>query len=295
MGDGVNIAARLEGVAKPGTICLSEDAYRQVKSRLDLAVSDLGAQNLKNIAEPVRIYSLEVGKSHGKPTKPAAPAQRSKFMLLAAVIIALVAIASGIWLAIRPSRGPEISTTIPRLSIVVLPFSNLSGDPPQNYLADALTEQLTTSLSRIRDTFVIARSTAFTYKGKPVDVKQIGRDLGVRYVLEGSEQHAGSEIRVSAQLIDAQSGAHLWADQFDADRADLLQMQDEIITRLSWPLQIRLVDVDAARLARVTPRDLDAQDLTRLRLRPTRCIGLPGHGSTKDRVAPVEQLTNARQ
>src|SRR5262249_44106957 len=119
MGDGVNIAARLEGVAKPGTICLSEDAYRQVKSRLDLAVSDLGAQNLKNIAEPVRIYSLEVGKSHGKATKPAVPAQRSKFLLLAAVIIALVAIASGIWLAIRPIRGPEISTTIPRLSIVV--------------------------------------------------------------------------------------------------------------------------------------------------------------------------------
>jgi adenylate cyclase len=261
MGDGVNIAARLEGVAKPGTICLSEDAYRQVKSRLDFAVSDLGAQNLKNITEPVRVYSLEVGKSHWKPTKPAVPARRSKFVLLAAVIIPFVAIASGVWLAIRPIRGPEISSTIPRLSIVVLPFSNLSGDPARDYLADALTEGLTTSLSRIRDTFVIARSTAFTYKGKPVDVKQIGRDLGVRYVLEGSEQHAGGAIRVSAQLIDAQSGAHLWADQFDADRADLLQMQDEIVTRLSWPLQIRLVDVDAARLARATPGDLDAQDL----------------------------------
>jgi adenylate cyclase len=246
MGDGVNIAARLEGIAKPGSICLSEDAYRQVKSRLDLVVSNLGPQSLKNIAEPVRVYSLEVGKSPAKPTKPARAKQRSMFALLTTGMIALLAIGAGVWLAVRATRGPEMSTT-PRLSIVVLPFANLSGDPTQDYLADALTEELTTSLSRINGTFVIARSTAFTYKGKPVDAKQIGRDLGVRYALEGSEQHIGGRIRVSAQLIDAASGAHLWADQFDADRADLLQMQDEIITRLSWPLQIRLVDVDAAR------------------------------------------------
>jgi adenylate cyclase len=261
MGDGVNVAARLEGVAKPGTICLSEDAYRQVKSRLDLVVTDLGAQSLKNIAEPVRVYSLEVGKSLPKSTKPATPKQRSMFTLLTAGIIALLAVGAGISLAVRGTRGPEISSTTPRLSIVVLPFANLSGDPTQDYLADALTEELTTSLSRISGAFVIARSTAFTYKGKPVDVKQIGRDLGVRYVLEGSEQHIGGQIRVSAQLIDAATGAHLWADQFDADRGDLLQMQDEIITRLSWPLQIRLVDVDAAHLARTTPGNLDAQDL----------------------------------
>jgi adenylate cyclase len=267
MGDGVNIAARLEGVAKPGTICLSEDAYRQVKSRLDLVVSDLGAQSLKNIAEPVRVYSLEVGKSPEKPAKPAKPKQRSMFALLTTGIIAILAIGAGIWLAIRPTRDPEISSTTPRLSIVVLPFANLSGDPTQDYLADALTEGLTTSLSRISGTFVIARSTAFSYKGKPVDVKQIGRDLNVRYVLEGSEQHIGGQIRVNAQLIDAGTGAHLWADQFDAERADLLQMQDEIITRLSWPLQIRLVDVDAARLARTTPENLDAQDLA------MRCLG----------------------
>jgi adenylate cyclase len=261
MGDGVNIAARLEAVAKPGTICLSEDAYRQVKSRLDLVVSDLGAQSLKNRAEPVRVYSLEVGKSPPKPTKPAWPKQRSIFALLTTGIIVLLAIGAGIWLAVRTTRGPEISSTTPRLSIVVLPFANLSGDPTQDYLADALTEELTASLSRITGTFVIARSTAFTYKSKPVDVKQIGQDLGVRYVLDGSEQHIGGQIRVSAQLIDAATGAHLWADQFDADRADLLQMQDEIINRLSWPLQIRLVDVDAARLTRTAPGNLDAQDL----------------------------------
>ena len=262
MGDGVNIAARLEGIAKPGAICLSEDAYRQVKSRLDLAVSDLGATQLKNIAEPVRVYSLEVGKAaHAKPIKPAVPKRRLMFVLLGAGIAVLVVIAAGTWLAVRSARGPEMSATTPRLSIVVLPFASLSGDPAQDYLADVLTEELTTSLSRISGTFVIARSTAFTYKGKPLDVKQIGRDLGVRYVLEGSEQHSGNQVRVNAQLIDAESGAHLWADQFDADRGDLLKMQDEIVTRLARAMQIQLVAVDAARVTRTRPGNLDAEDL----------------------------------
>ncbi len=145
-----------------------------------------------------------------------------------------------IWLAVKPESGPEISATTPRLSNVVLPFANLSGDSAQEYLADVLTEGLTTGLSLISGTFVIARSTAFTYKGKPVDVRLVGKDLGVRYVLEGSEQHSGNQVRVNAQLIDAETGAHLWADQFDADRADLLQMQDEIVTRLARAMQIQL-------------------------------------------------------
>jgi len=264
MGDGVNIAARLEGLAKPGTICLSEQAYWQVKARLDLAVSDLGNQSLKNIAEPVRVYSLEVGKpAQAKPTKPVAPKHRLMFVLPAAGIVALVVIAAGIWLAVRSARGPEMSATTPRLSIVVLPFANLSGDPAQEYLADVLTEELTASLSRISGTFVIARSTAFTYKGKPVDVKQMGRDLSVRYVLEGSEQHSGNQVRVNAQLVDAETGAHLWADQFDSDRADLLQMQDEIVTRLARALEIQLRAVDAARVAQTRPENLDAEDLAR--------------------------------
>jgi len=262
MGDGVNIAARLEGICEPGAICLSEDAYRQVKGRLDLAVSDLGPTPLKNIADPVRVYSLEVGKpARVKPGKPAAPKRRSRLALLAAGLVALAAIAAGVWVAVRPARGPEVSATTPRFSIVVLPFANLSGDPGQDYLADVLTEGLTTGLSRISGTFVIARSTAFTYKGKPADVKQIGRDLGVRYVLEGSEQHSGNQVRVNAQLIDAETGAHLWADQFDADRTDLLQMQDEIVTRLARAMQIQLVAVDAARVTRTRPGNLDAEDL----------------------------------
>ena len=262
MGDGVNIAARLEGIAAPGAICLSEDAYRQVSGRLDMEVTDLGQTRLKNIEKSIRAYSLRVGvPARAKPATPASPKKRPMLVLLAAGIVALVVITAGIWLAVRPASGPEVSATTPRLSIVVLPFANLSGDPGQDYLADVLTEGLTTGLSRISGTFVIARSTAFTYKGKPVDVRQVGKDLGVRYVLEGSEQHSGNQVRVNAQLIDAETGAHLWADQFDADRADLLQMQDEIVTRLARAMQIQLVAVDAARVTRTRPGNLDAEDL----------------------------------
>ena len=151
--------------------------------------------------------------------------------------------------------------TAPRLSVVVLPFSNLTGDAAQDYLGDVITEELTTSLSRIPHSFVIARSTAFTYKGKALDVRQIGRDLGVRYILEGSQEQGGNRVRVNAQLIDADTGAHLWADQFDADRTDLLDMQDRIATQLSRALQIRLIEVDAARVARTHPGDADAEQL----------------------------------
>jgi len=148
----------------------------------------------------------------------------------------------------------------PRFSLVVLPFANLSGDPAQDYLADLITEGLTTNLSRIRDAFVIARSTALTYKGKAVDVRQIGRELGVRYVLEGSEQHNGTRVRVGAQLIDVETGAYLWADRFDSDRIDLLQMQDDIVTRLTRALQIELAAVEAARTPALHPSNPNAED-----------------------------------
>ena len=180
MGDGVNIAARLEGIADPGGICLSEDAYRQVKSRLDLTVRDLGATKLKNIAEPVRVYSLAVGKpALAKPTRPAVPNRRPIFLLLGAGIIALIAIAGSAWYflgANRPatiaSNAPEARAEAAHLSIVVLPFTNLSGDPNQDYFADGITENLTTDLSRIRNSFVIARNTAFTFKGKNIPICQ---------------------------------------------------------------------------------------------------------------------------
>jgi adenylate cyclase len=265
MGDGVNIAARLESIATPGAICLSEDAYRQVKGRLDLAVTDLGPTQLKNIAEPVRAYSLQVGvpaQAKPAPTPPTtAPAKRSALApILGVVVAALVVIAAGGWYVLVAKRSAPATTA--GLSIVVLPFSNLSGDPAQDYFADVLTDQLTTYLSRIPRSFVIARNTAFTYKGKPTDVKQIGRDLGVRYALEGSVQPTGGRVRVNAQLIDAESGAHVWAETFDHDRADLLQMEDDIVTRLARTLQIQLADIEAARVKQAGPAaNPDAQEL----------------------------------
>jgi TolB-like protein/class 3 adenylate cyclase len=219
MGDGVNIAARLESIAAPGAICLSEDAYRQVKGRLDLAVIDLGPTQLKNITDPIRVYSLEV----------AAPTQAKPM----------------------PTSAPE-KPFPPRLSIVVLPLANIGGDPGQEHFVDGVTESLTTDLSRIRGSFVIGRNTAFTYKGKAVDLKQIGRELSVRYVLEGSVQRGGNRMRVNVQLIDAETGNHLWAERFDKPLADLFDMQDEIVARLANTLNAQLVAVEARR-AQQTP------------------------------------------
>ena len=179
MGDGVNIAARLEGIAEPGAICLSEDAYRQVKGRLDLAVTDLGPTQLKNIAEPVRAYSLQVGKP---AVARQAAKKRSLLAPLVATLVAFIAVAAGAWHML--SSRPAVNSLAAHLSVVVLPFANLSGDASQDYFADGVTDNLTTDLSRIRDSFVIARNTAFTYKGKNVDAKEIGKELSVRYVLE---------------------------------------------------------------------------------------------------------------
>jgi len=236
MGDGVNIAARLEGIADLGGICLSEDAYRQVKSRLDLKVRDLGETQLKNIAEPIHVYSLELGKqARTKPIKPVAQKQRPAFALLGAGFVAFIIIAAGTLYFYGTNRLMSVSSNRPaHLSIVVLPFANLSGDPNQDYFADGITENLTTDLSRLSGTFVIARATAFTFKGKNVDAREIGRELGVRYVLEGSVQRdQNRRIRVNVQLIDAESGNHLWAERFDKPLADLFDMQDEIVTRLA--------------------------------------------------------------
>jgi TolB-like protein len=201
---------------------------------------------------------------------PAAPTpQKRRFGLapLAAALVALVVvIAGGAWWFLNANRpAPVASNAAPplaaqRYSIVVLPFANLSGDPSQDYLADALTDQLTTSLARLPVTFVIARNTAVTYKGKPVDAKAIGKDLGVRYVLEGSVLPTGGQMRVNAQLIDADSGAHLWAEQFDA-RADLLSTQDEIVAHLARAMEVRLTEVVAARLKRTPAANPDAEDL----------------------------------
>ena len=183
MGDGVNIAARLEGIAQPGAICLSEDAYRQVKARLDLAVSDLGPTKLKNIAEPVRVYSVQVGgPTKAKPSKRVAAKQRSVAALVGAAVVALAGIVGGAWYFLGPNWIASVVSSAPtakatHLSIVVLPFTNLSNDPSQDYFADGITENLTTDLSRIRNSFVIARNTAFTFKGKNVPIKEISKAI----------------------------------------------------------------------------------------------------------------------
>jgi len=265
MGDGVNIAARLEGIAKPGAICLSEDAYRQVSGRLDMEVTDLGQIELKNIERPIRVYSLQVGvPAQAKPAtelkapeKPPEPKPRSALLPLIAGIVAFIVVAGGAWYflagtrtapAVATAPAPVASNAAPapaHLSVVVLPFTNLSGDPSQDYFADGITENLTTDLSRIRNSFVIARNTAFTFKGKSIDAKEIGKQLGVRYVLEGSVQRDGTRVRVNAQLIDAETGAHLWADRFEEDVSDLFKLQDQVVARLANALNYELVRAEA--------------------------------------------------
>src|SRR6202044_3535986 len=221
MGDGVNIAARLEGICEPGAICLSEDAYRQVKGRLDLPVPDLGPIQLKNIADPIRVYSIEVGKpAHAKSTPP-----------------------------VVTEKLP------PRLSIVVLPFANIGGGPEQEPFVDGVTESLTTDLSQMSGALVIGRNTAFTYKNKAVDLKQIGRELNVRYALEGSVQRGGNRMRVNVQLIDTETGHHLWGERFDKPLADLFDMQDEIVARLAGALNTELVAAEARRAEQASNPD----------------------------------------
>jgi TolB-like protein/tetratricopeptide (TPR) repeat protein len=276
MGDGVNIAARLQGVAKAGGICISDDAYRQVKSRLDLKVSDLGPVPLKNIAEPMRAYLLEVGaRPEAKPApqgKPAAPPGKPRGLaprwpaVTAVFVVAVLAAGAYAWHAGFASRllGTSIEdklATAPRLSIVVLPFENLSGDKEQDYFADGMTDDLTTDLSHLPDSFVISRGTAFTYKGKAIDAKQIGKELGVRYLLEGSVRRVGETITVNAQLISTETGAHVWADRFDGERSKLGDLQVEFVSRLANSLGVELVKAEALRAARERPSNPDAVDL----------------------------------
>jgi TolB-like protein len=272
MGDGVNVAARLEGICEPGQVCLSEDAYRQVKSRLELQVADLGPQSLKNIAEPVHAYLL---RQEGAPAtqRPPQPAAKTRGVwarwpaLAAALALALLAAGAFAW---RTGLAPRFMAAsvddklanAPRLSIVVLPFENLSGDKEQDYFADGITDDLTTDLSHLPDSFVISRGTAFTYKGKAIDAKQIGKDLGVRYLLEGSVRRLGDKVEVNAQLISAETGAHVWADRFDGERSKLGDLQVEFVSRLANSLGVELVKAEALRAARERPKNPDAVDLS---------------------------------
>jgi TolB-like protein/class 3 adenylate cyclase/Tfp pilus assembly protein PilF len=258
-GDGVNIAARLEALAEPGGICLSGAVRDQIGTRLPVAFAPLGEQRVKNIAEPVRAFKV-AGASGGRPGSVASRAGgvsvRARVVGGAAAAAILIAAAGGgWWLWFGRHAGPEVSAvssstqpfSAPRLSIVVLPFANLSNDPEQQYFADGITDDLTTDLSRIQGSLVIARNTAFSYKGKPVDAKQIGRELGVRYVLEGSVQRSGKQVRINTQLIDTETGAHLWAERFDRDIGDLFSLQNEITARIANTLQGQLAIAESRR------------------------------------------------
>jgi adenylate cyclase len=249
-GEGVNIAARLQGLADPGGICVSGAVRDQIGSRLDIPVTALGEQRVKNIADPVRAF--KVGETSARDAAPFPPmtGRRLGSFISASIILLLIAAGGAawwlweVWDVEQPKRqtepGREAAVPSPRLSIVVLPFTNLSNDPQQEYFADGITEDLTTDIARIQGSIVIARNTAFTYRGKPVDLKQIGRELGVRYLLEGSVQRSGKQVRINTQLVDAKTGAHLWAERFDRDIGDLFAVQNEITTRIARELQSQL-------------------------------------------------------
>jgi adenylate cyclase len=226
LGDGVNIAARLEGIAEPGGICISEDAFRQVRGKVEAEFADLGEQTLKNIARPLRVY--RVGSS------PAA----------------------------RQPISPAVALPLPgKPSIAVLPFANMSGDLEQEYFADGMVEEIITALSRIRWLFVIARNSSFAYKGKSPDLRQVGRELGVRYILEGSVRKAGNRVRITGQLIDTTTGAHIWADRFDRTLDDIFELQDLVASNVAGAIEPRLRQSEIERACRKPTESLDAYDL----------------------------------
>jgi len=277
-GDGVNVAARLEALAEPAGLCISRVVHDQIRDKLPYPFEDRGEQQVKNISRPLRVYAMSPQAIAATELVAAPP--RARFTTAASigtVIGGLVIVAIGIggwWFwrqsaAPAPQEAPSAASAhtisppaaVPRLSIIVLPFENLSHDPDQDYFADAITEDLTTDLSRIAGSFVIARNTAFTYKGTAVDVKQLGRDLGVHYVLEGSVRRLGDQVQVNVQLVDAESGAHVWADRFDTDRRNLAEAQNEITGRLARTLNLELVQAVGRQIEREQPVNPDAQDL----------------------------------
>ena len=224
-GDAVNIAARLEGLAEPGGICVSARVRGDAAGKLDLAFEDMGQQELKNIGRPIRAYRVAMERRADAADEPA------------------------------PLPLPD------KPSIAVLPFANMSGDPEQEYFADGMVEEITTALSRIRWLFVIARNSSFTYKGQAIDVKQVGRELGVRYVLEGSVRKAGGRVRITSQLIDALTGTHLWADRFDGSLEDVFELQDNVAITVAGVIEPTLQVAEAARSAQRPATDATAYDL----------------------------------
>jgi adenylate cyclase len=263
-GDGVNIAARLEGLAQGGGICLSGAAYDQVEGKLPFGYDFLGEHPVKNIARPVRVYRLRLDVPASRARSPAPRrGDRRRPLAVAGAIALLVVTGAGAWAAWRWLRAPAPSgLALPdKPSIAVLPFANLSHDPAQEYFSDGVTEDLITGLSKVSGLFVIARNSAFTYKGKPMKVGDVARDLGVRYVLEGSIQRAGSRVRITAQLIDAATGYHLWAERYDREVRDIFALQDEVTQQIVRALAVKLTEGEQGRIARAPTGNLEAYDL----------------------------------
>jgi adenylate cyclase len=231
-GDGVNIAVRLEGIAEPGGICVSDDAQRQIRGKIELAFDDMGPQSLKNIAEPMRAWRLQIDKNSSSTLPRRA--------------------------AVETAQPPALPD---KPSIAVLPFQNMSGDPEQEYFADGMVEEIITALSRFKSLFVIARNSSFTYKSKAVDIKQVGRELGVRYVVEGSVRKAAGSVRITGQLIDAATGAHLWADRFEGKLDDVFALQDKITEGVVSAIMPTVYKAEIDLAARRRPTNLSAYDL----------------------------------
>src|SRR5713101_7262624 len=229
-GDGVNMAVRLEGIAEPGGICISDDAHRQVRGKVESTLEDMGVQTLKNIAEPMRVWRIRKNS------------------------------VSPLVIPTDPSSGHAALPLPDGPSIAILPFQNISGDPDQDYFADGMVDEITTALSRFKSLFVIARNSSFTYKGKAVDIKQVGRELGVRYVLEGSVRKAAGKVRIIGQLIDATTGIHLWADRFEGDLSDIFALQDRMTESIVSAIEPKVLQTEIDLAAR-RPNKLSAWDL----------------------------------
>ncbi len=258
-GDGVNVAARLQERAAPGGICISDRVYGDVRGKIDVGFDDLGDQELKNIPEPVRVYRVLTGPDAGSGALRKASARR--FLRRGALVVALVTVVAGTALWQQPWVPEPTFRVSAKSSIAVLPFVNLNNDPADEYFSDGITNDIITDLSRFHDLFVIASNSVFTYKGKAVKVEEVSRELGVRYVLEGSVQKLGERVRINAQLIDGKNGQHLWAERYDDAVADIFELQDKITRNIVRTLAVRLTEIEQKRVFAKPTDDLKAYDL----------------------------------
>lgn len=261
-GDGLNVAARIQALAEPGGICVTALVREEVGARTSLAFEDLGAQRLKNIPRPVRVFRVRLDDQGEPGTTPPGTPRGTPRAWRRPVLIGVLAVALagllGLGARFALYRAPSVDR--PRLSIAVLPFSNLSGDPSQDYFSDSITEDLTTDLSRIEGAFVIARNTMQAYRAKAVDVRQLGQELGVRYVLEGSVRRAEKQVRVTAQLINAETGAHVWAERIDRAAENLFSLQSDVTGQIARALNLQLKEAESQRAKRGRPDNLEAVD-----------------------------------